>query len=157
MGEIEQWKGIYREAVQLCDAVKRLPEACPCSDARAHLEERCRCCGEAPRPGSRIAAETCQETLGRLRADVAILCEDFKLSAGALEQGLRGEPGAPVRRGILLAAADLQQVASELDHAGEAVLGFLHTCSIEQMQRLKRHAAALREHCERVNTALLQQ
>lgn len=153
MDLIEHWRQVHREAIRFCESVERLPVGCPCGDAPAHLQERCRCCGSEARGEAGAPAETCQETLARLGADVSALCRDFRHVAAPLNQATRDETGA-ARRGILLAAGELQQMALELDRAGETVLGFLRTCAVSHLRILEKHAAALRTQCDRVNAAV---
>lgn len=155
MNWMEQWRNLYGEVVRFTDAIQGLPEECRCGDADAHLEGRCRCChghrgASAPHGG----AERCGDIVARLHADLSLLCEDFRRAGGALEKGSSGTSDLDVRRNAVLAAGDLEKTLLALERLGEAVVGFRTTCAMSEMRQVKRHSAALREHCDRLDAEL---
>lgn len=155
MEMLQRWFGIHAEAVRLCQAIERLPEACACGDAEAHLAGRCACCRHRHSEGGDRHGENCGLVLARLRAEFAMLCQDFSQVAGPLEEAAVEAARIELRRGVFLAARDLQQIAADLDAVSDAVMGFQRSCTITEMQRVKRHVAELREHCEQLNAQLL--
>lgn len=152
---LDQWREIYEEAVQFSEALERLPDGCECGSGAAHLEGRCACCDSSHASGSHEEAETCTELLARLRADFAMLCEDFHGMAASAEKGVPGVKCVELRRGVYLAASDLGKILMALEHIGEAVIGFRRTCTVSEMHRVKRHTAVFRGHCDRINAELL--
>jgi hypothetical protein len=155
MNLLQQWRDLYEEVIQFSETIARLPEECECGNAEAHLEERCPCChGHTRASEPQGHGERCSDVIERLHADLALLCEDFKRTAGPLEKVPRGESGPDVRRGVLVAASDLEKILQALGRVGEAVVGFLRTCSVSDMRHVKRHSAALRAHCDQINAGL---
>ena len=155
MDLVQLWRGIYEEAVQLADVVEQLPDDCECGDGDGHLAGACPCCGGRAResaPGQ--ATRDCHGMLARLRADLAMLSEDLAATGAPLEAaalaGLRFE----LRRGVFLAAADVQRVADAFRRTTEAVAGFQRECVVSRMQAVKRACAELRDDCARVDTDL---
>lgn len=153
MDPLQQWQDVCEEVIEFSGSLERLPEECECGDAESHLGGRCRCChGHASGSRHGPGGEACGERIARLRADLALLCEDFKRAAGAVQK--EAPAHGEVRRGVLLAAGDLERIIAALDLVGEAVVGFHKTCSVSEMSRLKSRCAALREHCEQIQRAL---
>ena len=150
------WWSIGWEAMELCDTVERLPNVCECGDPEAHLEGRCRCCnGHKPIEEGPAREETCSAIIARLRTDVRILSKAFESAAGPVE-GLNLLNGnVELRRGIFLAANDLQQALDAFTRITESVAGFRMNCSLTQMQRIKRHCVELLEVCRGINRELL--
>jgi hypothetical protein len=145
------WCEIYQEAVQLCEAIERLPDQCECGDAEAHLEGRCRCCGKDK--AAHGHGENCRAILTRLRADLSMFCQDFAAISVPLATGV-GPERRELRRGIFLAASDLQQIVKGVNRVNEAVPGFRRTCDLAELRGLKRHSAELREHLNNVQLKL---
>lgn len=88
----QRWREVYEEARQFSEEVARLPDDCHCQDADAHLEERCPCCVDYRRASEpRDPGRKCTDILACLRADVSLLCEDFKQVAGPLVKGTESE------------------------------------------------------------------
>jgi len=136
--------------------VERLPDVCTCRDTGAHLEGRCRCCnGHKPIEEGPAREENCIATIARLRTDLTILANDFESASGPVEalDLVKGE--VELRRGIFLAANDLQQVLDAFKRITESVAGFRMNYSVTQMQRIKRHCVELLEACRRINRELL--
>ncbi|MCI0606504.1 hypothetical protein L0156_26265 [bacterium] len=80
---LDLWLEIYQEAIQLCDAINKLPDHCECGDADAHLEGRCPCCREhTSSTGDYAHTEDCTVLLTRLRADLTILCHESTGKSG---------------------------------------------------------------------------
>lgn len=150
------WQNIYKETVQLADTVGRLPDACECGDGDAHLEGRCPCCDSHEPAGERHGhAENCNSLLARLHADLTMLSEDLALGGPPLEAFALERQRFELRRGVFLAANDLQQIVESFKRVSESVAGFRRDCAVSRMRAVKRHCAELREHCERVNADLL--
>ncbi|MBI4455537.1 MAG: hypothetical protein HY644_06520 [Acidobacteria bacterium] len=155
MDLLEQWQSIYREAIQLAEAVERLPEACECGDADAHLEGRCRCCASHEPTGEHHGSgENCSAILARLRADVTMFSHDFSTMLSLCSESIPPTQRVELRRGIFLAAGDLEQIVDAFRGLNSAVVGFRRNCALTEMRRLKHQCAQLREHCERVNMEL---
>jgi hypothetical protein len=150
----ELWQEVYREVMQFTETLARLPDECRCGDAEAHLEERCPCCESSHARGPLGAGGSCAETVSRLQADFSMLWEDVKRVSAPIEEAAPREDLLEIRRGVFLAAKDLEQIGRELERVTEAVLGFRRSCAVSELRRAKRHAAELRAHCERVNNNL---
>ncbi|MCI0443998.1 hypothetical protein L0152_12395 [bacterium] len=147
----ELWSEIYQEAIQLCDSIERLPDQCECGDADAHLEGRCRCCNQnEPAHGH---GENCNTILERLRVDLSMFCRDFSTIASPIESAI-GTEYIQLRRGIFLAAADLQQIVKTVERVSEAVAGFRRTCDLTELRGIKRHTAELRAHLQIVKNKM---
>ena len=156
MDLLQLWQSIYREAVQLAETVGQLPDQCACGDADAHLEGRCRCCDSHERTGEQAhTGKNCNEILARLRADLMMLSEDFAVAGPPLEASALAKQRFELRRGVFLAATDLQQILEAFNRVSESVAGFRRDCALSQMQSVKRCCAELRGHCERVNAEIL--
>ena len=150
------WWSIGWEAMELCDTVERLPDVCECGDAEAHLEGRCRCCnGHKPMEEGPAREENCSAIIARLRTDLTILAKDFESAAGPVEALSLVKGDVELRRGIFLAASDLQQILEAFTRITHSIAGFRRDCGVTQMRRIKRHCAELREHCRRISRALL--
>lgn len=153
MDMFQLWQCIYQEAVQLAETVERLPDECECGDADAHLGGRC--CSREGQKGGRENGETnCNEILARLRADLMMLSKDFLSVAPPMEEMAFVENKLEMRRGIFLAADDLQQTLQAFDRVTGAVAGFHRNCAATEMRGVKRRCAEFRQHCERINTEL---
>lgn len=149
------WRTVCLEAAQLSEAVERLPDACECGDADAHLEERCSCCGgheQANQPNQ--SSEKCPAILDRLRADIAALVKDFSSLAGPLEMAAMANQNVELRRGIFLTGGDLQQICEAFERVDRAVMGFRRTCAVPELRRVKIRCAELRERCESISAGL---
>lgn len=147
----ELWSDIYQEAIQLCDSIELLPDQCACGDADAHLEGRCRCCGQnEPVHGH---GENCNTILERLRADLSMLCGDFSIIATPIGTAL-GPQYIELRRGIYLAAADLHQILKSVEQVSEAIAGFRRTCDLTELRGAKHHTAELRTHLQIVKNKI---
>lgn len=148
---LQLWCEIYQEAIHLCEAIEALPDQCECGDAEAHLEGRCRCCGkDKPAHGH---GENCSAILTRLRADLSIFCQDFAAISVPMAAGV-GPERLELRRGIFLAAGDLQQIVKGVERVNDAVVGFRRTCDLSELRGLKRHGSELREHLNQVQIKL---
>ncbi|HSF23501.1 MAG TPA: hypothetical protein VLE20_04680 [Blastocatellia bacterium] len=149
---LQLWQSVYQEAVQLADFVERLPDACGCGDADAHLDGRCRCCSGHEQTGEHHGGgENCTAVLTRLRADLTMLSRDFAIAGPPMEGSALEEQRFELRRGVFLAANDLQQILEAFKRVTESVAGFRSDCAIPRMRAVKRNCAELRKHCERVN------
>ena len=151
---LEVWELVHQEVVQLSDALARLPDACECGDARAHLEERCSCCGAAHGGHGSSPGETCLEVISRLRTDLGLLMRDFATIAGPIETLSMKKERLDLRRSLYLTAEDLKQIASIFEKVGQSVAGFLKNCTVSELRRAKRNSKALREHCDRLDAGL---
>lgn len=149
------WRSVSWEAARLSEAVERLPDACECGDPEAHLEGRCRCCGgHEPATIRQGSGENCVAILARLRADIMVLDKDFTALAGPLEAAALTMRSVELRRGVFLAANDLQRVFEAFQRVDHSVIGFRRTCATSELRGVKRHCAELREQCERINAEL---
>lgn len=105
--------------------------------------------------GGRDDADTnCNEILARLRADLTMLCKDFSTVGPPMEEMALVEKKLELRRGIFLAAGDLQQTLQSFDRVTGAVAGFHRNCAVTEMRGVKRRCAEFRQHCERVNSQM---
>lgn len=144
---LKSWNSVDKEAIQLCDAIDNLPDHCECGDAEAHLEGSCPCCR-----GRTIVSEphkqstSCTVLLARLRADVTLLCQDFKQLATPLSGAEIGLQGLELRRGIFLAAEDLNRIATTVERLHKEVVGFRRSCDLLELHSTKRAATELRQH-----------
>ena len=59
-----------------------------------------------------------------------------------------------LRRGIFLAASDLQQIVKGVERVSDAVVGFRRTCDISELRGLKCYSAELRDHLNQVTLVL---
>ena len=155
MDLLQLWQSIYQEAVQLAETVERLPDRCECGDADAHLEGGCRCCDRSERTGEQArSGKNCNQILARLRADLTMLSEDFAVAGPPLEASAFEKQRFELRRGVFMAAVDLQQILEAFKRVSESVAGFRRDCALSRMRTVKRCSAELRDHCERVNGEL---
>lgn len=148
---LKVWLEIYQEAIQLCEVIEQLPEQCECGDAEAHLEGRCPCCSKDHAQHGH--GENCSAILTRLRADLSLFCQDFAAVSAPMSAGV-GTERLELRRGIFLAASDLQQIVKGITRLNEAVVGFRRTCDLAELRGLKRHSADLRGHLNQVQIKL---
>lgn len=150
------WWSVGWEAMELCETVERLPEACKCGEAEAHLEGRCRCCsGHEPLESGPAREANCLAIIARLQTDLTILAKDFASAAGPVEAVGTVDSDVELRQGIFLAGSDLKQVLDAFRQISDAVAGYRKDCSVAQLQRLKRYCTELRDQCQRVSRALL--
>ena len=158
MDLLQLWQNIGQEASDLATAVERLPDECECGDADAHLEGRCACCGGHTH-GRRPPADSqdCVVTISRLRADLTALGQDLSVAGPALGVSALENQRLELRRGIFLAAADLEAILESFKRLTESVAGFRRDCTITRMRAVKRRCIELRDHCQRVNAELLDQ
>lgn len=157
MDLVEQWRSIHQEAGHLAEAVEQLPDHCECGDADAHLAGACRCCGGVARGGAAgQATSDCHAMIARLGADIAILSEDLAAAGAVLDGAAPAVLRFELRRGVYLAASDLQRVIDAFRRAAEAVAGFRRECVVSRMKAVKRGCAELLDHCARVDAGLRQ-
>ena len=152
---LELWRDIHAQAVQLSDAMARIPNECECGDADAHLEERCACCAShtsAHKPSA--TGESCLVIIERLQADLSMLMKDFTVVGGTLDASTLGSQRLELRRGLYLTGADLQHLAETFQKVTQSVAGFRRNCTLAELRRVKRYSAALREHCDKLNAEL---
>lgn len=155
MDLLKLWQNIGQEANDLAAAVERLPDECECGDADAHLRGRCACCG-GHTPSSHVAdGEDCVSIINRLRADLTALGQDLSVAGPALGVSSLESQRLELRRGVFLAAADLEAILESFKRLTESVAGFRRDCTITRMRTVKRRCNELRDHCERVNAELL--
>ena len=155
MAGSKQWREVCDEVTALCDTLERIPEKCECGDAQAHLEGACRCChGHVAESVASSSQLHCGERIAQLRADLALLCEDFKKAAGPIQKGATGEQGLEVRREILMAAGDLGRIVTALEDLDRAVVGFRRSCSMADMKQVKRQSTSLLARCKKLNAEL---
>lgn len=149
------WQRVCSEAAQLSDAIEPLPDECECGDGDAHLEGRCRCCGGHERASeARRGGESCSSILARLRADLTMLVRDFSSLTGPLEIAAMTRQSTELRRGVFLAASDLQQISEIFERLDHAVMGFRRTCAVPDLKRVKLHSSELRERFDRISADL---
>lgn len=149
------WQSVRSGATQLLQAVDLLPDECECGDAGAHLEGRCSCCGGHKQV--RRAEGTgvnCAAILDRLRADIATLAKDFSSLAGPLEMAAMARQRVELRRGVFLAASDLERISAAFERVDHAVMGFRRTCAVAELRRVKLRSTEFRDQCERINADL---
>lgn len=152
---MQQWRNVHEEAIALVEEIEHLPDECPCGDADAHLNRRCPCCGNHAQAGQpQDHSQRCTDLLASLRADLALLCEDFTRLAGPMRAVALETRWAALRRDVLFAADDLQKIAGAMERVDHAVVGFRRSCAISEMRSLKRACAELRMHCEALNREL---
>lgn len=152
---MQQWRNVYQEAISLAEEIEHLPDECPCGDADAHINGRCRCCGtHRQATPNQVHSLSCTDLLACLRADLTMLCDDFTRLAGPMNAVAFQARWAVLRREVLLTADDLQKIAGALERVDQAVVGFRHSCAVSEMRSLKRACAELRMHCERLNSEL---
>ena len=152
---LELWREIHAQAVQLSDAMARVPDECECGDPDAHLEGRCSCCtshAAAAKPAS--TGESCLVIMDRLRADLNMLTKDFSMIAGTLDAAALGSQRLELRRGLFLTGADLQNLVATFEKVSQSVAGFRRNCTLSELRRAKRYSVALREHCDKLNAEL---
>lgn len=154
MDLFEQWRDVKQEAIQLSEAIERIPEECACGDAEAHLEERCACCDRHPGASKAAGGDRCSVILERLNADLSVLCENFSRAVGALPAAARGRRRLELRRGVFLAASNLKQLTQALERVNDAVVGFRRTCTLLEMRKLKSRIKEFREHCNRLDVEI---
>ena len=157
MDLLQLWQNIGQEASDLATAVERLPDECECGDADAHLGGRCACCGGHTRGGQSIDGPNCLEIISRLRTDLTVLGQDLSVAGPALGASALETQRLELRRGIFLAAADLEAILESFKRLTESVAGFRRDCTITRMRAVKRRCIELRDHCQRVNAELLDQ
>lgn len=152
---MQQWSNVYQEALALVQGIEQLPDECPCGDADSHLNGRCPCCGTHPHANvPHTHSQSCTELLAGVRADLALLCEDFTRTAGPMRAVALGTRWTALRRDVVFTADDLQKIAGALERVDHAVLGFRRSCTVSEMRSLKRACAELRVHCEALNREL---
>jgi len=155
MAGSKQWREVCDEVAALCDTLERIPEKCECGDAQAHLEGACRCChGHVAESAASSGRSRCGERIAQLRADLALLCEDFRRAAGPVQKGATGGQGLEVRRELVMAAGDLERILSALEDLDRAVVGFRQSCSIADMKQVKRQSTSLLTRCKKVDEEL---
>lgn len=155
---IEEWRNVYQEVISLSGQIEHLPDECPCGDGDAHLNGSCRCCGGHPQAVQpKVQSPNCTDLLACLRADFALLCEDFVRVAGPTNAVAIQTRWTALRRGVVLTGDGLRAIASILEQVDHAVAGFRHSCTVSEMHSLKRACAELRSHCEKLNRELGEQ
>jgi hypothetical protein len=143
------------EVTALCDTLERIPENCECGDAQAHLEGACRCChGHVAESAGSSGQPRCGERIAQLRADLALLCEDFTKAAGPVQKGATGGQGLEIRRELIMAAGDLGRILTALEDLDRAVVGFRRSCSAADMKQVKRQSTSLLARCKKVDAEL---
>ena len=157
MDLLQLWQNIGQEASDLATAIERLPDECECGDADAHLGGTCACCGGHKRAGPSPEGQNCLEIISRLRADLTALGQDLSVAGPALGASAVESGRLELRRGIFLAARDLEAILEAFKRLEESVAGFRRECTISRMRAVKRRCVELRDHCQRVNAALLDQ
>jgi hypothetical protein len=84
-----------------------------------------------------------------------MVSEDFAVAGPPLEASALEKQRLELRRGVFLAATDLQQILEAFKRVTESVAGFRRDCALSQMRIVKSRCAELRDHCERVNAELV--
>jgi hypothetical protein len=148
---LELWREIHAQAVELSDAMARVPDECECGDPDAHLEGRCSCCASHPSAKKPLSTgESCLVIMDRLRADLNMLTKDFSVVAGTLDAAALGSQRLELRRGIFLTGADLHHLVQAFEKVSQSVAGFRRNCTLTELRGAKRHSIALREHCDKL-------
>ena len=156
MDLIQLWQNICEEANDLAAGMDRLPDRCNSADAEAHLSGRCACCVAPRPPGHSADHPDCLSLLNRLGVDLKILNQDLAVGGPPLDVMAQEQKRLELRRGVLLAAGDLQMINEAFKRLNESVIGFSRECTISRMQAIKRHCIELRDHCDRINAELQQ-
>ena len=152
---LKLWQNIHQEASNLATAIEQLPDECECGDADAHLGGRCPCCrGHAP-GGNPPEAPDCLSIITRLRADVTALGQDLSIAGPPLGASALEGQQPELRRGLFLAAGELEAIREAFQRVTESVAGFRQECTISRMRAVKRRCVEFRAHCDRVNAELL--
>lgn len=152
---LKLWQNIHQEASNLATAIERLPDECECGDADAHLGGRCPCCRGHTPGGNPPEAQDCLSIISRLRADVTALGQDLSIAGPALGASALERQQQELRRGLFLAAGELDAVREAFQRVTESVVGFRQECTISRMRAVKRRCVEFRAHCDRVNVELL--
>lgn len=154
---LKLWQNIHQEASDLATAVERLPDECECGDADAHLRGTCACCGGHTHGGNAADSQDCVVIISRLQADLTALGQDLSIAGPALGASALETQRLELRRGLFLAAADLEAILESFKRVTESVAGFRRECTITRMRAVNRRSVELRDHCDRVNAELLDQ
>ena len=157
MDLLQLWQNIAQEASDLATTVERLPDECECGDADAHLRGRCPCCSRHAPSSHSGDSQDCVEIISRLRADLTVLSQDLSVAGPALGASALESQRLELRRGIFLAAGDLEVILEAFKRLTESVAGFRRDCTITRMRAVKRRCIELRDHCQRVNAELRDQ
>ncbi|HWP43899.1 MAG TPA: hypothetical protein VNO14_11725, partial [Blastocatellia bacterium] len=80
---------------------------------------------------------------------------DFAIAGPPPEASALEQRRFELRRGVFLAASDLQQILEAFKRVTESVAGFRRDCALSRMRAVKRCSAELRDHCERVNAEMV--
>lgn len=155
MDIFQLWQNICVEAGNLAAGIEQLPDYCESGDADQHLSGRCSHCGQ-----HHLSAENapqgldCLEVISRLRADLAILNQDLSAAVPPLNIAAHETHQTEIRRGIFLAANDLQLINEAFERISESVVGFRRECTVSRMRAIKHYCLEFRNRCERVNAEL---
>lgn len=155
MSLLQRWQTIHDEAVQLADIVQQLPETCACGDAEAHLQGRCLDDHRRGQSGTHPdAAGNCSDALARLHSDLFLFNHDVSVMLSLCDRRLWPSQRLELTRGLFVTASDVLQVINTFHQLSAAVVRLHHHWTAGEMQCLKRHAAELRDRCERLNAEL---
>ena len=154
MDLLQLWQNIREEANDLAEAMERLPDHCDSGNAEAHLTGHCDCCNAPGPTGHSQKNPDCLAILGRLGVDLKMLNQDLAVAGPSLDVVAQESKRTELRRGILLAAGDLQALNEAFKRLTESVVGFRRECTISRMRTVRRHSLELRDHCERINAEL---
>lgn len=152
---LKLWQNIHQEASNLATAIERLPDECECGDADAHLGGRCPCCRGHMTGGNPADGQNCLSIITTLRADVSALGQDLSIAGPALGASALQRQQQELRRGLFLAAGELEAILEAFKRVTESVVGFRQECTISRMRAVKRRCIEFRAHCDRVNAELL--
>lgn len=152
---LSAWRNVSAGALQLLEAVEKLPEECRCSNGNEHFDQNCECCGGHERmDGHSGSDENCSVILSRLRADTALLAKDFSALAGPLELAAFATRSVELRRGVILTAVDLERVIQAFERLDHAVMGFRRNCTATELKRVKSQCFELCFFCDRIGSEL---
>lgn len=168
---LNAWRDVVEDIRHLCEALKALPEDCPCGDSRAHLTGACACCKRVGEEKGLAPCEDCESLLARVKPVVTQLTVDTWLFfPSALEfLDLRDRQKAPVTsegaKAPLFAAVAREAAVDAVDHRITAVIqtfeqlvtavgDFRAGCRTSQLQAVKAVASGLLVEVERLDRAL---
>ena len=143
---------VYFDAVKLWEELERIPRACDCGDAHAHLSRQCCCAGLPPqRAETGTEGSGCLARLEALGNSIGWFREDMRKEIRELEPG---EASCGLGSRLFLIENLIDSLNSSVDRIKLDLMAFRATCAHDALQRMKGSSEELRRYIDKLNDVI---
>lgn len=151
MDLFHKFQDVYFDIVQLTELIDRIPDACRCGDAQAHLDGQCACAEEEKQSSPQPIGKECLRLLREIEERLRWMEDDLehvKLNQPTMQH----EP--EVVQQIEMVWDEVHYLHALFHRIEQSIERFRLTCDDGQLRRLREAGRELKRCAERLNAVL---